>query len=160
MQIFVEFWRMKKFDEGSGILWWRLRDGWPVISNGIVDYYYDKKIAYQYIKRVQTDVCVMIGDAKGNGHPVVIVNDTRDQVEGNFSIKDADTKKVLLSKMFSISANGKSLEDYLPETDETKLWLIEWEVDGVQYKNHYFVFKPHVELDEYLKWLPKIKRNQ
>ncbi|MBT4054012.1 MAG: hypothetical protein HOB22_10355, partial [Candidatus Marinimicrobia bacterium] len=96
-------------------------------------------------------------DAKGNGHPVVIVNDTRDQVEGNFSIKDADTKKVLLSKMFSISANGKLLEDYLPETDETKLWLIEWEVDGVQYKNHYFVFKPHVELDEYLKWLSTLK---
>ena len=105
-------------------------------------------------------MCVVIGDAKENGHPVVIVNDTRKPVEGNFSIKDADFGNLLMNKSFKVGKNGKSLEDYLPETDETKLWLIEWEVNGEKYINHYFVFKPHVELDEYLKWLPKIKRNQ
>ena len=156
---FIEFWRMNKFDR-NGILWWNLRDGWPVISDAIVDYYYTKKLAYHYIKRVQTDVCVMIGDAKESGHPVVIVNDTRIHVKGNFSVKDADTKVTLLSKSFSIPANGKSVEDNLPETDKTKLWLIEWEVNGEKFMNHYFVFKPHVELDEYLKWMPNIKRNQ
>jgi len=49
------------------------------------------------------------------------------------------------------------LEGFLEKTSKTKMWLIEWEVDGVQYKNHYFVFEPHVELDEYLKWLSKLK---
>ena len=158
LKYFIEFWRMKKFDEGSGILWWRLRDGWPIISNGVVDFYYDKKLAYHYIKRVQTDVCVMIGDAWDTGrHPVVVVNDTRNNVDGNFSIKDADSGETLLSKSFKVEKNGKKSAGFLAKTEKSKLWLIEWEVSGKKYMNHYFAYKPHVELDEYLKWLPLLK---
>ncbi len=153
---FIEFWRMNKFDR-NGILWWNLRDGWPVISDAIVDYYYSKKLAYFYIKRVQTDVCVMIGDAKEDGFPVVIVNDTLQDVEGSFSIKDADGGEALFSEVFRVSKNGKLLAGLLPKTEETKLWLIEWQVGGKDYTNHYFAYEPHVELDVYLKWLPILK---
>lgn len=153
---FIEFWRMNKFDR-NGILWWNLRDGWPVISDAVVDYYYSKKLAYHYIKRVQTDVCIMIGDAKQDGHPVIIVNDTLKEAAGNFSIKDADSGETLLTKSFNVSRNGKSEEGFLPKTNETKLWLIDWEVDDKKYRNHYFAYEPHVELDEYLRWLPKLK---
>lgn len=156
MKYFIEFWRMNK-GERNGILWWNLRDGWPVISDAVVDYYYDKKLAYHYIKRVQTDVCVMIGDAKASGHPVVIVNDTRDKVEGVFSVRDADSKEVVISRNFSLAANGKSVEEFLPETEGTKLWLIEWEINGQKYTNHYFAFKPQVKLERYLNWLPELK---
>ena len=156
MKYFIEFFRMSKF-ERTGILWWNLRDGWPVISDAIVDYYYSKKLAYDYIKRVQTDVCVMIGDARNQQHPVVVVNDTRDEVTGTMIIKDADTQKVLLSKSFNVSKNGKSIEGYLPEINKTKLWLIEWEVAGEKYRNHYLAFKPTIDLDTYLNWLPILK---
>ncbi len=156
---FIEFWRMNK-GERNGILWWNLRDGWPVISDAIVDYYYSKKLAYHYIKRVQTDVCVMIGDAKENGHPVVIVNDTLKEVEGHFSIKDADTKKVLFKKNFELGKNGKTEEGFIPKTTAPKLWLIEWTVGNKKYFNHYFAFQPHVDLEIYLRWLPKLKPNE
>ena len=33
-----------------GLLWWNLRDGWPIISDGVVDYYFGKKKAYDAIK--------------------------------------------------------------------------------------------------------------
>ncbi len=158
VKYFIEFWRMNKFDR-NGILWWNLRDGWPVISDSIVDYYYNKKLAYYYIKRVQTDVCVMIGDAKDKKHYVVVVNDTRNEATGTMIIKDADNNQVLLSKIFHASKNGKSVEGFLPEVNETKLWIIEWEVGDKKYTNHYFQYKPHVELDEYLKWLPILKMN-
>ena len=156
---FIEFWRMNK-GERNGILWWNLRDGWPVISDAIVDYYYSKKLAYHYIKRVQTNVCVMVGDAKENGHPVVIVNDTLKEVEGHFSIKDADTKKVLLNKNFQVGKNGKLREGFLPKITAPKLWLIEWSVGNKKYTNHYFAFQPQVDLKVYLKWLPKLKPNK
>jgi beta-mannosidase len=156
---FIEFWRMNK-GERNGILWWNLRDGWPVISDAIVDYYYSKKLAYHYIKRVQTDVCVMIGDAKENGHPVVIVNDTLKEVEGHFSIKDADTNEVLKNGKFRLGKNGKFEEGFLPTTEAPKLWLIEWEVDNKKYTNHYFAYQPHVDLEVYLKWLPKLNPNE
>lgn len=153
---FIEFWRMNK-GERNGILWWNLRDGWPVISDAIVDYYYSKKLAYHYIKRVQTDVCVMMGDAKDNGHPVVIVNDTLKEVEGHFSIKDADTHQVLLNKSFRVDKNGKLVEGFLPTSKEPALWLIEWSVGAATYSNHYFAYQPHVELEIYLKWLSILK---
>ena len=156
---FIEFWRMNKFDR-TGILWWNLRDGWPVISDAVVDYYYGKKLAYHYIKRIQTDVCVMIGDAKDDGHPVVTVNDTRNEVEGKLTIKDADTGEVLMNKSFKVDKNGKSAEGFLAKTEKTKLWLIEWEIEGKKFMNHYFAYQPHVELDIYLKWLPLLKPNK
>lgn len=45
-KFFIESWRIKKGDR-SGILWWNLRDGWPIVSDAIVDYYNRKKLAYQ-----------------------------------------------------------------------------------------------------------------
>lgn len=152
---FIEFWRMNKF-ERNGILWWNLRDGWPVISDAIVDYYYSKKLAYHYIKRVQTDVCVMIGDATEKGHPVVIVNDTLTEANGSLSIKDADSSEILMSRSFKVDINGKMNAGYIDRTVIPKLWLIEWTVDDEKYTNHYFAYQPHVELDEYLKWLPHL----
>lgn len=154
---FIEFWRMNK-GERNGILWWNLRDGWPVISDAIVDYYYSKKLAYHYIKRVQTDICVMIGDVKEMGHPVVIVNDTLKEVKGHYLIKDADTGAVLKKDKFELSKNGKSNECFLPTSSEPQLWLIEWEVNNSTYSNHYFVYKPHIDLEIYLKWLPTLKQ--
>mgnify|MGYP001554707314 CR=1 FL=1 len=102
----------------------------------------------------------MIGDAKENGHPVLIVNDTLKEVEGHFSIKDADTNEVLKNGKFRLGKNGKFEEGFLPTTEAPKLWLIEWEVDNKKYTNHYFAYQPHVDLEVYLKWLPKLKPNR
>ena len=99
----------------------------------------------------------MIGDARENGHPVVIVNDTLKEVEGHFTIKDADSDQVLLKKNFKVGKNGKLAEGSLPATEEPKLWLIEWKVGAKKYTNHYFAYQPHVSLDVYLKWLPLLK---
>jgi len=50
----------------------------------------------------------------------------------------------------------KSIEGYLPESIKPELWLIEWELNGNTYTNHYFSFKPQVDLEFYLKWLPML----
>jgi beta-mannosidase len=152
MKYFIEYWRMSKFDK-TGILWWNLRDGWPVISDAIVDYYNSKKLAYYYIKRVQTDICAMIGDAEKGRHPVVVVNDTRNGERGRVTVRDAATKDVVFNEAFSIGTNGKTTAGYIPEPGETTLWLIEWEVSGKTYFNHYLAFHPTIELNDYLEWL-------
>jgi beta-mannosidase len=147
---------MNKGDR-NGILWWNLRDGWPVISDAIVDYYGSKKLAYQYIKRVQTDVCVMIGDAREGTHPIIAVNDTRKEINIKVTINDADTKKILMSKSVLLAANTKARLGGLSETNQTKLWLIEWEINNLKYTNHYLAYKPVIQLNEYMKWLPVLK---
>lgn len=162
MKYFVEFWRMNKFDR-NGILWWNLRDGWPVISDAIVDYYGNKKLAYAYIKKVQKDVCVMIGDeglvedAPGTGFPILVVNDSRRAVSGEISIKEAGTNRVVFSSSFQVEKNGKSVEAYLPKPGKTTLWLIQWEVDGEVYSNHYLAYEPPLSLEQYMEWLELLK---
>ena len=135
---FIEFWRMNK-GERNGILWWNLRDGWPIVSDAIIDYYGGKKLAYEYIKKVQTDVCVMIGDIReGNtGHPVVLVNDTRNNQKVEINIKDKDSGRTLLSKIVEVDANGILKVEELPKVNSNELWLIEYKVDGKTYNNHY-----------------------
>ena len=43
-------------------LWWNLLDGWPQVSDAVVDHYFCKKLAYNYIKRSQQPVCLMFDE--------------------------------------------------------------------------------------------------
>ncbi len=156
---FIEFWRMNK-GQRNGILWWNLRDGWPIISDAIVDYYGGKKLAYDYIKNVQTDVCVMVSDIReGNtGHPVVVVNDTRRKQHVEITIKDKDSGRKLLSKTVEVEPNGKLKVDELPKVNSNELWLIEYKVDGQTYNNHYVSYSPPMKFEIYKAWLSELRR--
>lgn len=156
MKFFIEFWRMDKGGR-NGILWWNLRDGWPIISDAVVDYYGEKKLAYSYIRNVQRDVCVMIGDATSEGHKVITVNDTPEIQKVEVLIKDADTGMVLLQQSLFIEENGKKTIDYLPRISNNAMWLIQYSVNGEDYKNHYLAYQPPLSFKQYKKWLPQIK---
>ncbi|MDR1336072.1 MAG: glycoside hydrolase family 2, partial [Tannerella sp.] len=152
MKFFVEFWRMGKFRR-TGILWWNLRDGWPVVSDAVTDYYNSKKMAYYYIRQVQSDACVMIGDARDRNHPVIAVNDTRVEKQGTVTVRNLDTKEVLFTGRFVIPVNGKTTAGYIPETaGQQGMWLIEYTIDGEKQTNHYLAGKAPFRLADYEKW--------
>ncbi|MCX7045308.1 MAG: glycoside hydrolase family 2, partial [Candidatus Sumerlaeota bacterium] len=166
---FIEMWRMDKFRK-TGIIWWNLRDGWPILSDAIVDYYNRKKLAYDYIKRVQTDVCVMIGDTKENAgaaadaakdsaHPIVVVNDTRTESKGSFTVKDASSNEPLFSGNFTVPANGKITAGTIPKAAKQSLWLIEWRIGESAYHNHYLAGEPPFNFGEYSKWQEVLYRS-
>ncbi len=156
MKYFIEFWRMNKGDR-NGILWWNLRDGWPIISDAIVDFYGSKKLAYQYIKRVQTDVCVMIGDAVSGNHPLVAVNDTRNDKIVEVSVTENESKRIIWSDKISIKANSKLNLTGIPRVERAQLWIIKYEVDGKIYKNHYVAYSSPMDFKKYFSWLADLK---
>jgi len=154
VKYFIEFWRSAKFRR-TGILWWNLRDGWPIISDGIVDYYFGKKLAYYYIKRVQNDACVMITDAGASDdgrHPIVAVNDTRVEKQGTVTVTDVAAKKVLFTGAFTIPVNGKTIVGDLPQNDKQAMWLIEYTIGSEKFTNHYLAGKPPFKLKDYEEW--------
>jgi beta-mannosidase len=158
-KFFIEFWRSQKFQK-TGILWWNLRDGWPILSDAIVDYYFSKKLAYDYIKRVQADVCAMIIDAKEGRHPVVVVNDSLKPVRGTVAVVDADTGRELFHSDFSVEENGKTTAGFIPETGSHEMWLIQYELeDGQRHMNHYLSGKAPFRLEDYKRWFRKLKIN-
>jgi beta-mannosidase len=155
VKFFVEFWRMGRFRR-TGILWWNLRDGWPVISDAVTDYYCGRKLAYHYIKQVQCDACVMIGDAGEAGHPVAAVNDTRAGKQGCVTVRDLDTGKIIFAGEFAIPANGRTTVGHVPETGAREMWLIEYTIGGEKFTNHYLAGKPPFKLADYERWHEKL----
>ncbi len=155
MKFFIELWRMDKFHK-TGIIWWNLRDGWPIISDAVVDYYNSRKMAYYYIRQVQHDVCVMIGDDSEGLHPVVAVNDTREEKSGVVTVRDADNGKILFSGSYKIPVNGKTLVGYIPEENRQAMWLIDYTVGDTHFENHYLAGKAPFNLTDYLRWAEKI----
>jgi len=154
---FIELFRAAKWRK-SGILWWNLIDGWPQFSDAVVDYYYSKKLAYHYIKRVQTDICIMITDPEDEYCSVVVANDTLKRAAGSFKLTDADTGKILLKGKFSVDANiNKTLARIKVNPDSQRMFLIKYNVGERTFGNHYLLGKPPFSFRKYYqKWLKQI----
>ena len=103
MKTFVELFRSRKFSQTTGLIWWNVRDGWPQLSDAVVDYFYSKKLAYWTIRNAQRDQIVMVRD----DHRAIAVNDTRAEVKGSVVIRDKASGRVVLERTsFTIPANG------------------------------------------------------
>lgn len=154
MKYFVERWRGGKFDK-AGIIWWNVKDGWPIISDAVVDYYGSKKLAYHFIKNVQHNACVFINDAVDGYYPLIAVNDTREPKNGKVTVTDVISGKVYYKGDFSIDVNGKTIISQIPEIQGQGMLLIKYEIDGKSELNHYLYGQPPFDLNEYKKLLNK-----
>jgi beta-mannosidase len=155
VKFFIEFWRMDKFRK-TGIIWWNLRDGWPILSDAVVDYYNSKKLAYFFIRQVQVNACVMVGDISDGKHPVVAVNDTRAEKTGTVLVSNADTGEKIFSSSFRIPANGKTLVGSIPDIRSQSMWLIDYTIGDEKYSNHYLNGAAPFKLDDYERWYKKL----
>ena len=157
MKYFIEMWRGKKFEGKTGIIWWNLRDGWPIISDAIVDYYNSKKMAYRFIWNAQRDVCVLMNDPTDKGYPLIGVNDTRCAQNGILSVTDVASGKQVYEGKFQIPANAKTQIAFLPKQQGQGVLLIRYQTGGKTYTNHYLYGNAPFDLKNYRKLLQKAK---
>ena len=148
---FIERFRIGKWRR-TGILWWNLVDGWPQVSDAIVDWYYTKKLAYHYIKRSQTPVCLMFDEPDESGAlRLVGVNDLAADKTVTYSVKDVLSGKTVLSGTAKIAADSSQTVSFLPlGTDKMRFYLIEWQGDETG-RNHYTANMPNIDYKTYLK---------
>lgn len=148
LKTITEAFRMDKFEKYNGMLWWNLRDGWPVVSDAIVDYYFGKKRAYDVMKLVQQDQLVAVDD----GHRVVAVNDTLRPVRGAVKITDVASGRTLLATKYEVPANGTAKIGEVPFNGQGML-LIDYEQGGMKLKNYFLYGKPPFRLSDVKAWL-------
>ena len=140
----------------TGLIWWNLIDCWPQFSDAVVDYYYEKKLAYSYIKRSQENICLMFSEPSDGFITLVCVNDTLEDKHINYYVKDITNGEAVLSGEVSSQANSAvPVEGILIDPDKVKFYLISWDVDGKLYMNHYLSGPPPYSLKEYLIWMKK-----
>ncbi len=152
-KFFIEFFRASKWRR-TGIIWWNLMDGWPQISDAVVDYYFDKKLAYHAIKRCQQAVCLMFREAAGWFQDLVAVNDLRDDSEVRYTVRDAETGEVLLEGQGVAKADAVTVLGQVPYSAAVKrCYLIEWDGPDGKGVNHYVAGNPPFDLAAYKKWM-------
>ena len=155
MKFFVERWRGRKFAGSDGIIWWNLRDGWPIISDAVTDYYNSKKMAYYYIRNAQRDVCCMVCET-GDERRLTVVNDTPDDQSGTVRLTDRATGGLVYEGAFSVKANAAETIAILPPVDGQGVYLIEYSVGNATFLNHYLYGKPPYRLEDYKGWMEGI----
>ena len=156
MKFVIEMTRLNKW-KNTGIVWWNVIDGWPLLNASVVDYFFNKKLAYYYIRRVQEPICIMVDEPKNWHCRVVAGNDSREDAGGHYRVWDADSGETLLEGDYATKANENLELGTIPVFHSGKrLFLIEWTANGKKYANHYMQGMPPFSLDQYRLWLPKI----
>ncbi len=152
---FIERFRLSKWRR-TGIIWWNLIDGWPQISDAVVDYYYDKKLAYYYIKRSQQPLCIMFDEPQNGNHSLFAVNDTQNDEIVSYRITDITSDTLIRAdKVLSPADSSLNIWNKTYTDGEQHFYLIEWTYSKGTGKNHFMTGLKNIDLNEYKKAMKK-----
>lgn len=157
-KFFIEYTRARKWAT-SGIIWWNVLDGAPQFSDAVVDYYFSKKLAYHYIWRAQRPVFVMISEAgTGKYLPVIACNDTRQSADVAYRVTDFAGNTAAEGKIHLQPGENWQVARIRTYVSDQRLFIIEWDVNGEKFGNHYLSGTPPFRLEQYREWLQAIAR--
>ena len=156
-KFFIERVRVDK-PKKTGIIWWNLLDGWPQMSDAVVDYYFEKKKAYNYIKRSSEPFFIMADEIADWNSTIVASNDTLETISGTYRVSDLESGKVFEEGDFVVEANSNKVLCSIPVMYSDKgMFLIEWNIGGKKYINHYLHGYPAFDFEKYKSWNEKLE---
>ncbi len=131
-------------------------DGWPQFSDAVVDYFFDKKLAYTYIRQVQVPVCLIVGETGVDGfHPLVLSNDTQEDVKVEWTVRDQSD--VLSAGEITLPANQNWQVARLNAGRTPRMLHLTWATGGQTFTSHYLEAQLPLSLEwyreQYLKGL-------
>lgn len=154
-KFFIELFRGAKWRR-TGILWWNLIDGWPQFSDAVVDYYFEKKLAYDYIRRAQQPVLAMLREPVGWQQDLVISNETREALEVRYVVRDIDQQDPLAEGVQTAAADAVTLVRALPfPHGRHRFLVIDWESSRGSGRSHYLAGNPPFDALQYRRWIER-----
>lgn len=154
-KFFVEHFRIGKWYR-TGILWWNIIDGWPQISDAVVDWYGTKKLAYYYLGTSQTPFCMMMDEPDENNNLTLCAsNDTGTSVSVRYRVTNALTDEEILSGSCTIGSDETAKIAKFPE--RPIYYLIHWEGDCCGQNHFTGRIGDGIRLEEYVQFLKKAK---
>lgn len=158
-KFFIELFRTGKPNR-TGIIWWNLIDGWPQFSDAVVDYYFNKKLAYYYIKQVQQPILLSVAEPKNWCCEVKLVNDTGARQDIFCRINDyMGHNRTVYEGIISIDGEVKTVTSLPYSQGEKKIYTLEWTCGDRSGKNHYLAGNPPFELAFYRDFLHRYYPN-
>lgn len=158
MKFFMERMRSDR-DKYSGILLWNLLDGWPQNSTGMVDYYFDRKLSFKFVKNSQKPFAMFLGEQNNWHNPLIAANDTLNEKNVSYKVYDIDSNEVWSQGEFKIQPNSTKTVDSLKlNISKQSFLVVEWTVDGNTHYNHYLAGRPGFDFETYKGWLEKFSK--
>lgn len=159
-KFFIEKIRINKWDS-TGIIWWNLLDGWPQVSDAVVDYYFTKKLSYHYIKRAQQGICLMFGEPVDGTITLYGVNDFSEDTNVRYTVKNISEDTEVMSGAVVLKSNYSSkLATYYIPKDDKSLYLIEWQIRDKLFTNHYQANIIDIDYKKYMNDIEKCGYNE
>ncbi|MBR2460016.1 MAG: glycoside hydrolase family 2 [Clostridia bacterium] len=150
---FIERFRLSKWRR-TGIIWWNLIDGWPQISDAIVDYYYVKKLAYGYIKRSQMPLCLMCDEPDNGKLPLYAVNDGDKAKTFTYKVIEIASGEVVASGKYTVSPDASErIADIPIAENEKKFYFIEWSCGNENGSNHFMTNIKDIDYVTYIGYI-------
>ncbi len=133
-KFFIEHFRCGKWRR-TGIIWWNLIDGWPQVSDAVVDWYGVKKLAYSYIRRSQAPFLMTFDEPADGKITLKAANDLQKDIAVAYSVTNLTDGRLLLSGECTVAPNSVSSVAEITE-EKNAFYLIRWtgDAEGV---NHY-----------------------
>lgn len=137
--------------EKTGLLWWNLIDGWPQMSDAVVDYYGKEKLAYKNICRSQAQVLCMIAPDENGNFTLWGINDSVRDVCIDIRVEDGETKETFFEGRKSLPKGGRVAITTLQFFSKQRLILLSWQGDATG-KNHFISGYPEYDLERFSHW--------
>ena len=154
MKFFIEHFWIGKWRR-TGIIWWNLLDGCPQFSDAIVDYYFNRKLAFFYIRQSQQPVCLMFDEPENGAVTLFAVNDTMVDRKITYRVKDLQDDRIVGSSEITVRANSSKATAVFPEEKSATVWEMEWETAGQVCRNHYTWGLIPLDHEKYLQLIRK-----
>ena len=151
---FIERFRTAKWRK-TGIIWWNLLDGWPQISDAVVNYDFTPKLAYHFIGRVQKPLHMAFADPVDGKFTLMGINDTQTEEVFTYTVKDITGLPVgtdltavpaLLSGEITVPADSATPVVSLPTRGmEHRFLLMEWKDSCGSHRSHFILEPEHLD---------------
>ena len=159
MKTFVETFRVNRSRCG-GLMLWNLLDGWPMCSEALLDYYFAKKAAFDYVRRAQQSLCMILPEPTSWRATPIMVNDRPEAAAGNWRIINMEDGKEVASGAYSVAA-GSSSElvwfDHAPNA--MQLLALEWDDGAATYHNHALLGNAPYDFERYRACMARFKKH-
>lgn len=155
MKFFIEIFRLGKERRG-GIIWWNLIDCWPQFSDAVVDYYFEKKLAYDYIKNCQKPILLSFCEPENDEIVLKAINDTRSEIQLKYQVVDFETNQVLVEGVAKVGDKVGKLATIPYHCEEKHIYIMKWQTEQECGVNHYLCGEPTHDLEFYKRFLKDV----
>lgn len=145
----------------TGVIWWSLIDMWPMLFNySVIDYSYNKKLPYFWIKNSQQEFALMaVRKEIGGSLALYAANDTLVSHTASYSVYAYNScceKRMIAKGVCSQEKNSTGFIENIDENVEGELLIIRWSENGKTYTNH--AFTKTAPFDVMRRWVEIIGR--